>query len=127
MENPESKLNELQLTILDGMADDYEDIEQIYLYANRDFSEEEANIQYPRMLVQVRFPLRDLIDEIRTLLEEGYIEVKYSNGEQGAPFNEPGKPIRPVDFTELHHYWFDATEKGKHAWKAHSSHGELEE
>jgi len=118
MENPETKLNELQLTILDGMADDYEDVEQLYLYVNGDFSEEErANIQYPRMLLQVRFPLRDLIDEISTLLNEGYIEVKYSNRERGAPFNEPGKPIRPVDFTELHHYWFGATEKGTQAWK----------
>jgi len=29
-----SKLTELQFTILDGMADEYEDVEQLYLYVN---------------------------------------------------------------------------------------------
>lgn len=120
MENPETKLSELQFTILDGMADDYEDVEQLYLYANREFSEEkQANIQFPRMLVQVRFPLRDLIDEIANLLREGYVEAKYSNDEQVAP-------LRPLDFAALHHYWFGATEKGTRAWKAHFGHEPLE-
>ena len=114
MENPETKLTELQFTILNGMADDYEDLEQLFLYANRDVSEEEqTHIQFPRVLVEVRFPLRDLIDEIGNLLRAGFIEAKYSNDEQVAP-------LRPVDFAALHHYWFDATEKGTRAWKAHS-------
>lgn len=50
MENLGTKLSELQFTILDGMADDYEDLEQLYLHANREFSDEEqANIQFPRI------------------------------------------------------------------------------
>ena len=50
MENLGTKLSELQFTILDGMADDYEDLEQLYLQANREFSDEEqANIQFPRI------------------------------------------------------------------------------
>jgi hypothetical protein len=119
MENPESKLTALQFAILDGMADDYEDLEQLYLSANREFSEEEQqNIWFPRMLVQVRFPLRDLIDEIGSMLSEGYIKVKYSSDDRGSPFDEQGVP----DLAALHHYWFGATEKGTRAWKAHLAH-----
>ncbi len=113
MEGSETKLTELQFAVLDGMADDYEDLEQLYLYANREFAAEtEANIQFPRMLVQVRFPLRDMVDEIANLLREGYIEAKYSNDEGLAP-------LRPMNFAALHHYWLGPTDKGKQAWKAY--------
>jgi hypothetical protein len=39
------------------------------------------------------------------MLREGYIEAKYSNDEELAP-------LRPMDLTALHHYWFGATDKG---------------
>jgi hypothetical protein len=114
MENSETNLTELQLTILDGMADDYEDVEQLYLYANRVPAEEEhANIRFPRMLVQVSFHLRDLVDEITNMLHQGYIEAKYSNDEEVAPLNPPNVAL-------LHHYWFGATDKGTELWKARS-------
>ncbi len=119
MENSETNLTELQLTILDGMADDYEDVEQLHLYANRIWADEEhANIQFPRMLVQVSVHLRDLVDEITNMLHEGYIEAKYSNDEEVAPLN-------PLSVALLHHYWFGATHKGTELWKARSkgSHG----
>ncbi len=107
-------LTEVQFTILDGMADDYEDIEQLYLYANRDLAREaEQDIELPRALLQVRFPLRSIVDGIATLLREGYIEAKYSNDEKVAP-------LRPLNFTALHHYWFGATAKGTEARKAYS-------
>jgi hypothetical protein len=108
MEVSGTKLTELQSTILDGIADDYEDVEQLYLYANREFAEEKqvANVQPPR------FPLRDIVDEITNMLREGYIEAKYSNDEELAP-------LRPLDLTALHHYWFGATNKRMHAWKAY--------
>jgi hypothetical protein len=123
MEDPESNLTEIQFTILDGMADDYEDLEQLYLYANRHFSEEEQpNIQFPRMVVEIRFPLRDLIDEIGSMLNEGYINVKYFNSDRGAPFDDKGVP----DLAALHQYWFGATEKGTRAWKAYLAHKALE-
>src|SRR5882762_1933467 len=96
VEEWETKLTELQFTILDGMADDYEDVEQLYLYANREFAES----------AQVRVPLRDIVGEITNMLREGYIEAKYSNDEELAP-------LRPIDFTALYHYWFGATDKGK--------------
>jgi hypothetical protein len=112
MENSETKLTELQFTILDGMADDYEDVEQLYLYANREFAEEkERNVQFPRMLVQVRFPMRDIVDEIANMLLQGYIVAKYSNDEQVAP-------LHPLNFAALHHYWFGATDKGTQFWNA---------
>jgi len=78
------------------LADDYEDVEQLYLYANREFAES----------AQVRVPLRDIVGEITNMLREGYIEAKYSNDEELAP-------LRPIDFTALYHYWFGATDKGK--------------
>lgn len=116
MEESETKLTELQFTILNGMADDYEDVEQLYLYANREVAQEkkEADVQLPNMVLPVRFPLRDIVDEIANLLREGYIEAKYSNDEQLAP-------LSPVDFTSLHHYWFGSTKRGQRAWEAHST------
>jgi len=115
MENSETKLTELQFTILDGMADDYEDVEQLYLHANREFTvEAQADVQFPRMVVQVRFPLRDIVDEIAIMVREGYIEAKYSNDEELVPLN-------PVDFSVLHHYWFGATDRGTQAWKAYAT------
>jgi len=114
MGESETKLTELQFTILDGIADDYEDVEQLYLYANRRFAEErQATIQSPLMLVEIRFPLRDIVDEIANMVGEGYIEARCSNDEEVAP-------LRTETFSALHHYWFGATLKGKQAWKAHS-------
>ena len=116
MEGPEAKLTELQFTILDGMADDFEDVEQLYLHANRDHAaEEQAGVQFPQMLVQVRFPLRDIIDEIVNMLREGYIKANVSNDEELAP-------LRPLNFTLLHHYWFGPTRRGQEAWKNHPVH-----
>jgi hypothetical protein len=109
VEESETKVTELQFTILDGMADDYEDVEQLYLSANHEFAEETANVQLT--LAEVRFPLRDIVDEITNMLREGYIEAKYSNDEELAP-------LRPMNWTALHHYWFGATDKGMQAWKA---------
>ncbi len=100
MATPDANLTELQFVILDGMADDYEDIEQLYLYAKRDLAEDKH-----------QYPLREIVDEIGRLLREGYIEAKYSNNKELAP-------LQPLDFTALHHYWFGATEKGTEAWKA---------
>ena len=103
------KLTELQITILDGMADDYEDIEQLYLYANRTIAEDgQGNLQVPQISSRIRFPLRELLDEIANLLREGYIEAKYSNDEERAP-------LEPMNISALHHYWFGPTEKGKRA------------
>src|SRR5579859_3310424 len=100
------EMTELQFTLLDGMADDYEDVEQLYLYANRQFAAEtEANIQFPRMLIEVRFPLRLIVDEIANMLREGYIEAKCSNDEELAP-------LSPMNFTVLHHDWWGPTDKG---------------
>jgi hypothetical protein len=73
------------------MADDYEDIQQLYLHANQ--------LETQQRRVDIRFPLRDIIDEVSTLLCEGYIEAKYSNDEQQAPLN-------PINYLLLHYYWF---------------------
>jgi hypothetical protein len=106
METSQPQLTALQFTILDGMADDYEDVEQLYLYANRKFAEEEqANVQFPQMVVEIRFPLREIVDEMINMLREGYIFAKYSNDEKFAP-------LCPLNLALLHHYWFGATDKG---------------
>jgi len=97
----ETTLTELQFTILNGMADDHEDVEQLYLYANHEFAES----------AQVRIPLRDIVDEVTNMLREGYVEAKYSNDQAFAR-------LHPIDFTALHHYWFGATDKGIQAWKS---------
>ena len=87
----------------------------MYLYANRDFAEEEqAEVEFPRMLVQIRFPLRDIVDEISNMLRRGYIEAKYSNDEEFAP-------LHPLNLAALHHYWFGASDKGTQCWKGHAT------
>jgi hypothetical protein len=107
-------LTALQLTLLDCMVDDYEDIEQLYLCANRDSKVEGENgIRFPLIVMQVRFALRDIVDEIANMVREAYVEAKYSNLEDFVPDH-------PLDFTALHHYWFGPTPKGKAAWKAHA-------
>ena len=112
MGDADTELTQLQFAILDRMADDYENIEQLYLYANRDFAEEtRLLIESPRMILRDLHPLDTLIDEIAAMLREGYIEVKYSNDEQCAPLN-------PLNSTLLHHYLFGATKKVMQAWEA---------
>jgi hypothetical protein len=100
MGHSEQNLTELQFTILSGMADDYEDVEQLYLLVNRDEG--------------VRYPLQIIMDEIATMLREGYIVAKHSNNEQFAP-------LHPLNLSALHYYWFGATDKGTQYWKAYSA------
>jgi len=114
MSEAEAKLTELQFWILDAMADDAENIEQIYLWANSDFAQEK---RLPVDLVQRkilhgRFLLHILIDEVVRMLKEGYIQAKYSH-------NEGVAPLVPVNLTALHYYWFAPTEKGRIAWDAY--------
>jgi hypothetical protein len=44
------------------------------------------------------------------MLREGYIAIKHSN-------NEAAATLHPVEFTALHYYWFEATDKGTEARK----------
>jgi hypothetical protein len=105
-------LTELQFLLLDGMADDYEDIEQLYLFANRDLAEEKrAKIEQPHKILRDEYPLREIVDEIALMIQKEYVFAKYSNDEQVAP-------LSPLNTALLHHYWFGATEKGIRAWKA---------
>ena len=114
MEQSKSKLTELQFIILDGMVDDYENLEQLYLYANREFAEErKASVHHPHILLQVRFPLRDIVAEVRNMLGEGLIEAKACNDKEVAL-----PPL--IDFSALHDYWFGTTARGIEAWKTYS-------
>lgn len=113
MSDSDTELTELQFLILDGMADDYENIEQLYLFVNRDLVEERRlTLEFPRQIIRVRYALHTVIDVIAEMLREGYIEAKYSNDKDLAP-------LRSLDFAGLHHYWFGPTEKGTKLWEAH--------
>ena len=111
MSESTSELTKLQFLILDGMADDVEDVEQLYLHANRRYEEEaRLGIEFP-LVVRVTYPLRDVIDELVRMLKQGYIEVKGSSKETLFPAQHP-------EFGGFHHYWFGPTKKGKQAWRA---------
>jgi hypothetical protein len=97
-----SRLTELQFQILNATLDDPEDIEQIYLAVNRGFLDPGY--------IQPKHSLRDVVDEVRSLLLGGYLEAP--------KFCNPLTP-QPPDSSLLHHYWFGPTEKGKHAWEAY--------
>ena len=96
------RLTELQFQVLNAMMDDAEDVEQIYLAVNRNFLESGS--------IQPEHPLRDIIDELKSLLLGGYLQAPKSCN--------PHTP-QPPDISLLHHYWFSPTEKGKQAWEAH--------
>ena len=113
MDESGTKLTELQFVILDCMVDDYEDIEQLYLCANRQTAEEHRlGTQFPLKIISVSYPLREIVDEVACMLEEGYVVAKYSNDEKVAP-------LESVNSAALHHYWFGPTQKGTEAWQAH--------
>jgi hypothetical protein len=102
-EKDEAETADLRFHILDAMVDDCEDVEQVYLCLNR------GRFGMPP---QPQFFLREIIDEMKLMLEEGYIKADHSNHEQLAP---PGA----VNSSLFHHYWFSPTEKGKEVWAAH--------
>jgi hypothetical protein len=94
---------ELRYHILNAMMDDSEDVEQVYLFVNE--SRFGAG-------VQPKFCLREIIDEMKSLLEEGFIKADYSSDEKLASLGE-------VNLLLFHHYWFSPTKLGKEIWAAH--------
>jgi hypothetical protein len=102
-EKDATEIAKLRCHILNAMMDNCEDVEQVYLSVNESRFETEP---------QPEFSLREIIDEMKLMLEEGYIKVDFSNDEKLAPFGD----INPSLF---HHYWFSPTEKGKEVWAAH--------
>jgi hypothetical protein len=103
-EKDETEIAELRFHILNAMMDDSEDLEQVYLSANESRFETEA---------QPRFPLREIIDEMKLMLEEGSIKADFSNDEKLAPLGD-------VNHSLFHHYWFSPTKKGEEVWEASS-------
>jgi hypothetical protein len=101
----DAEIAKLRFHILDVMMDDAEDVEQVYLSANRD-----GLLKEP---LQPRFALRDIIDEMKLMLGEGYIKAHYSNDEKQAPLNN-------TNLLLFHHYWFSPTESGKEVWRLNS-------
>jgi hypothetical protein len=94
---------ELQFQILNVMMDDAEDVEQIYLAANRRSLETGS--------IQPEYPLGEIVDELGALLRRGYVEAPKFCNESSLP--------QPPDSSLLHHYWFSPTEKGKQVWEAY--------
>ena len=86
-------LTPLQFGILNGLMDDCEDVEQLYLMLRPEYS------------------LAAIMDGIAVLLRQGFIEIKQSSDERIAPLN-------PVDYGLIHHYWFSPTSRGQIAWEA---------
>lgn len=56
--------------------------------------------------------LRDVIDQMKLMIEEGYIKADFSNDEESAPLSD-------LNLSLFHYYWFSPTEKGKQVWTAH--------
>ena len=85
-------ITQIQFGVLDGIMDDAEDVEQLYLGLHEQFT------------------LHEVIDAVTLLLRDGMIEVKYTNDERIAP-------VKPINLATIHHYWFGPTAKGKAAWQ----------
>jgi hypothetical protein len=99
-----AEIAKLRFDILNAMMDDSEDVEQVYLAANESRFETGT---------QPQFPLREIIDEMKLLLEEGFIKPHFSNDEKLAP-------LGVVNLSQFHHYWFSPTKKGKELWADHA-------
>lgn len=102
-ERDETEIAELRLQILNAMMDDAEDVEQVYLSANRN--------EFLAAPCQPRFPLREIVDEMKLLLEEGFVEACFTNDEKQAPLDN-------LNLALFHHYWFSPTKRGKELWEA---------
>ena len=102
-EKDATEIAELRFHILDAMVDDCEDVEQVYLCVNR--------VQFEARN-QPQFFLREIVDEMKLMLEEGYIKATISN-------NEGLAPLGNINASLFHHYWFSPTEMGKKVWAAH--------
>jgi hypothetical protein len=100
-------MTELQFQILNAMMDDAEDVEQIYLAANRSSLEAGS--------IQPEHALRAIIDELNSLLRGCYVEAPKFCNRSSLP--------QPPDPALLHHYWFCPTEKGRQEWAAYSRTG----
>jgi hypothetical protein len=105
-EMSDAEIVELRFHILGSMMDDAEDVEQVYLSANRG--------EFLKEPPQSRFALREIIDEMKFMLKEGYIKAHFSNSEKHAPLDD-------INFSLFHHYWFSPTETGKKAWQVRCS------
>jgi hypothetical protein len=101
----DAEIAKLRFCILHVMMDDAEDVEQVYLSANRDVLFKEP--------LQPRFALRDIIDEMKLMLDEGYIKAHYSNDEKQAPLDN-------INLLLFYHYWFSPIESGKEVWRLNS-------
>jgi len=97
-------ISRLQFEILNAMADDMENVEQVYLSVNELYL---GNERFP-----VRYLLTQVIQEMASMLEEGFIEVKMSDDQALAP-------LHPVNPEKLQYYWFAPTPKGKTEWDAY--------
>jgi hypothetical protein len=104
-ERDATEIAELRFQILDAMVDDCEDVEQVYHCVNRGRLETQG---------QPQFFLREIIDEMKLMLEEGYIKPDFSNDEKQAP-------VGLVNLSLFHHYWFSPTAKGKEVWAANKN------
>jgi hypothetical protein len=102
-EKDAAEVAELRFHIPNAMMDDCEDVEQVYLSANESRFETET---------QPLFHLREIIDEMKLMLEEGHIKAIISSDEGLAPLGK-------INASLFHHYWFSPTNKGKELWAAH--------
>jgi len=85
------------------MMDDAEDIEQIYLSINQE--------RFSGGAGQPEIFLREIMDEIPCMLEDGLIKAAFSNDKELAP-------LGTLEMSLLHYYWFSPTEAGLKIWKA---------
>lgn len=92
---------DLRLRILAVLMDDAEDVERVYLSLNWNELKEGS--------MQPKFPLHEIIDEMKSMLREGHITARYTNDEVLAP-------IASLDSQSIHQYWFSPTDKGRRLW-----------
>src|SRR5262245_2066858 len=101
--------------ILDATADDWENLEQIYLAVCFELSgKESSSCCYRRARRDI--VLEEVADRIRGLVDRGLLAAV--NGEDGRPVTDP------KDLSYVWKAWFGMTPQGRSIWES-SEQGEL--
>lgn len=84
------KLTDVQMTILDYLQDDYEDIEQLWTMIRR----------------EIGYSIGELKAALKNLIKQGYVRCY-------EPADTKLVEVEELDLERIDEYWFDLSEKGE--------------
>jgi len=105
-----SPLQPIDWEILDATADDFENLEQIYLSICFEFLPDESTGRHSYRRIRGTLLLQEVADRIRSLVEMGLLAVAMDD--EGHP------PSGRDDLSFVWKAWFTMTPEGRRLWAA---------